>query len=168
MGIPVTLDRSTPMFTGILWKLPETSLLYIHHLPVTTQIALDAGIDLAGFPKILADIQFDTKGDWAQCHVSADGKHILSISGRMLDLKTTPRNRTNILTCRQEHLLRLELINSDREEGASKNPSDVRLEFGDHPIAHELRDWNMGRMIQYSYCPQYQMILTPALESIPV
>jgi hypothetical protein len=100
--------------------------------------------------------------------VSGNSQTIVSISGRKLDLNPTTRSRNQIFTYRQGHMLRLELINSEREEGASKNPSDVRLEFGDHPIAQELRDWNPGRMVVYNYCPQYQMILTPALESFPV
>ncbi len=47
----------------------------------------------------------------------------------------------------------------------SRDPSDVRLKLGDHPIAQELRRLNLGRMIDYRYCPQGQLILNSILES---
>jgi hypothetical protein len=36
IGVPFTLDRPTPYFTGILRRPPAKSLRYILHLPVTT------------------------------------------------------------------------------------------------------------------------------------
>ncbi len=49
--------------------------------------------------------------------------------------------------------------------GVSRNPSDVRLELGDHAIAQELRRLGLGRMIDYRYCPEGQLILNSVLES---
>ena len=46
------------MFTGILRKPPTEPEVYIHHLPVTTEIARDAGVEFAGYPKFLAYIGF--------------------------------------------------------------------------------------------------------------
>lgn len=49
--------------------------------------------------------------------------------------------------------------------GASRNPSDVRLELGKHSIAQELRRLGLGRMIDYHYGPEGQLILNSVLES---
>jgi len=45
ISVPFTLDKATPMFTGLLRRGPEEPRLYIHHLPVTTEIALAAGVE---------------------------------------------------------------------------------------------------------------------------
>jgi len=42
IGIPFTLDAASPLFTGTLRKGPEAPRVYVHSLPVTTQIARDA------------------------------------------------------------------------------------------------------------------------------
>ena len=168
IGVPFVMDRVSPLFTGILWEEPEVPMMYIHHLPVTTEIARDAGIEFAGFPKFLADINFESKGEWLSCQVNADGKHILTLTGRKTKLEPLPRQRIYPITCTHGHLLRLELVMSERHAGHTKAQSDVRLELGDHQIAHELRDLHLGRMLVYQYCPQHQAILTPVCESYPM
>jgi hypothetical protein len=52
-----------------------------------------------------------------------------------------------------------------RRLGISRNPSDVRLELGTHQMADELRHLGLGRMMEYRYSPEDQMILSPVLES---
>jgi hypothetical protein len=37
--------------------------------------------------------------------------------------------------------------------------------LGDHPIAQELEELGLGRMLAYQYAPSYQSILSPVLES---
>ena len=165
VGIPFTMDSPTPLFTGILRKPPTPPQLYIHHLPVTTEIARAAGVELAGFPKFLADIDFRGEDDWVSCRLTADGAHILTLAGRKLKLVHSPRGRAHSYTYRDKHLLRLEFILSECEAGSSKDPSDVRLDLGDHPIAEELRGLHLGRATYYEYAPRVQAILTPGLES---
>lgn len=167
MAIPFTLDGASPLFTGILRKTPRVPMAYIYHLPVTTEIARDAGIEFAGYPKFLADIAFEMEGEWVHCHVAEGGKEILSLSGRKLPLEPTPRSRIHPTNYRGGRLVRSEFIQSERQAGASRDASDVRLELGDHPVAQELRDLDLGRALAYEYCPQLQAILTPVLESHP-
>ena len=49
--------------------------------------------------------------------------------------------------------------------GESRREEDVRLELGVHPIADELRELKLGRLMQLQYMSENQAILTPALES---
>jgi hypothetical protein len=76
IAVPFVMDRVSPLFTGVLRKAPEVPMMYIHNLPVTTEIARAAGVEFAGFPKFLADIGFERKGEWLSCQVNADGKHM--------------------------------------------------------------------------------------------
>ncbi len=165
IGVPFVMHRVSPLFTGVLRKTPAVPMMYIHHLPVTTEIARAAGVEFAGFPKFLADVSFKCKSEWLSCSVSEGGKHILTLTGRKLKLRQLPRQRLYPITFQKDRLLRLELILSECEGGISKVQTDIKLELGDHQIAQELRNLKLGRILQYEYCPQRQAILTPVCES---
>lgn len=165
IGIPVTLDKETPLFTGSLRRMPETLMAYSHHLPVTTEIAREVGAEFAGYPKFVAGIEFVEEGHWITCELKADTQHVLTLHGRKLEVKRFPRFRVNPITYRRGYLLRSELVISERDMGHSKSGEDVKLELGEHQIAEELRDMKLGRVLGYRYCPQAQGILTPVFES---
>jgi hypothetical protein len=165
ISIPFTLDRATPLFTGILRKSPEVPNLYIRHLPVTTGIARDAGVEFAGYPKFLASIKFEKHNGWITCHLAEGDQHILTLAGSELKTRETPRSRVQFFTARNGRLLRSEGISSERLQARSRDASHVRLELGDHPIAQELKELGLGRMLVYQYAPSYQSILSPVLES---
>jgi hypothetical protein len=165
ISIPVTMDDETPLFTGSLRKTPKVPLTYSLHLPVTTEIAREVGVDFAGYPKFIADIGFTEAANWWTCELSADGKNVLKLSGRVLNTGQVPRYRVNPITFRRGYLLRSEFVISERKMGDSRRKEDVKLELGDHPISDELRDLKLGRVLGYQFCPQAQGILTPVFES---
>ncbi len=165
IGVPVTLDEPSPLFVGTLRKVPEVLKVFIWRLPVTTAIARDAGIDLAGYPKFLADITFEQNDQWVQCSLREADQHILTLSGRVGTLKTAPRSRIQPMTTRAGYLLRSELVVSERDQMAGQGSSGVQFELGDHPIAQELRALKLGNIIGYQYAPRHQAILTPVIES---
>ncbi len=165
ISIPFTLDRPTPIFTGILRKAPAEPSIFILHLPVSTQIARDAGVELAGYPKIVASIEFEKETDWVTCHLAENNQHILSFTGRRLEDHQVPRTRMHAFTSRGGRLLRSEVILSERQQAGSRQSAHVQLKLGDHPIAQELKALNPGRMLSYQYTPQCQSILTPVIES---
>ena len=61
VGFPITIDQASPVFTGLVRKLPGVPKVYVHHLPVTTEIARDAGVEFANYPKFVASIAFEKK-----------------------------------------------------------------------------------------------------------
>ncbi len=165
IGIPVTLDKETPIFTGILRRMPEPMMIYCYYLPVTTEIAREVGAEFAGYPKFVAGIEFVEEGHWITCELKADNQHILTLRGRKLKLKRVPRFRVNSITYRRGYILRSEFVVSERDMGYSKRGEDVKLDLGEHQIAEDLRAMKIGRVSSYVYCPQAQGILTPAFES---
>ena len=60
---------------------------------------------------------------------------------------------------------RSEIIRNKRKSGVSKQADDIQIRFGNHPIAQELKQLGLGRLLAYSYAPEYQVILTPVIES---
>jgi len=165
IGVPVTIDEETPMFTGILRKAPQSPMSYTYHLPVTTEIAREVGAEFAGYPKFIADIEFVEEGNWVACELKAADQHILTLRGRKLDLQRYPRFRLSPITYRRGCILRSEFVIGERDMGNSKKSEDVQLDLGEHPIAEELKEMNLGRVVGYGYCPHAQGILTPVFES---
>jgi hypothetical protein len=168
ISVPFTMDDPSPLFTGILRKGAKEPNLYIHQLPVTTEIARAAGVDFAGYPKFIGKIGFEKQGEWVSCHLSEDTQPILAFAGRRLETQKAPRSRVNLFTVRNGRILRSIKVTSERLHARSKDRSNVKLELGDHPIAEELRGLGMGRLMVYQYTPQSQTILSPALESFVV
>lgn len=166
IGFPVTLDRPSPLFSGLFRKLPGVTKGYIHRLPVTTEIARDTGVEFANYPKFLADIAFEKKDGSLRCRAAEGQEHILSLSVSKLALQPGGRSYFHSLTFREGRILRLEFILGEGDQGKSRNPADAVLELGDHPIAQELRDLQLGRMAYCYYRPRFQAILSPVLESL--
>lgn len=166
IAVPFTLDEPGPMLTGILRKPPSEPNLYIRHLPVTTEIARSAGVELGGYPKFLADITFAREGPTITCRLEESGRHILSLTGREEAPRSVPRERFYLMTTRAGFLLRCALVLSERSE--TNRPGTIQLELGDHPIAEEVRGWQLGRVLASTYAPQHQAILTPMFESFAV
>jgi hypothetical protein len=165
IGIPVTLDTPTPFFVGSLRRMPSSPMSYSHRLPVTTEIARVVGVEFAGYPKFIANIDFEEDGDFLTCILQEREQHILSLSGRILPVKRYPRYVANPITFRDGYILRSEFVISEREMGRSTNREDIRLELGDHQISQELKELRLGRLLGYNYCPAAQGILTPVFES---
>lgn len=164
IGFPVTVGESTSVFFGARQALKEP-IVYIAHLPVTTEIARYAGAEFFGYPKFVAEIEFMREHDWINCHLGADGKDVLTLRARQLETQTANRTRSHALTVRGDHILRSELIRNPRRAGASRKTDDVQLELGNHPIADDLRALQLGRMLRLHYVPEGQSILTYAVES---
>jgi hypothetical protein len=167
INIPVTIDKPAPVLTGVLRPPASGAMGYILHLPVTTEIAWAAGVEFAGYPKVLAGIEIERKDGWVHGHWSDAGSHVLSLSVRQLPERAIERSRVHALTVREGRILRSELMLSERQAGASRDPSDVVLRLGDHPVSQELRELRLGRPISCFYVPSFRAILSPPLESYP-
>jgi hypothetical protein len=79
-------------------ELNRDLMAYIWHLPVTTEIARDLGIEVADYPKFLADIEFTSKNGWLSWHLSEGGRDILTLGVRKLDTKPRGHSRVYPIT----------------------------------------------------------------------
>jgi hypothetical protein len=168
IGVPFVLDKASPLFTGILRTPPEVPMIYLLHLLVTTEIARDTTVAIADSPELLADIGFKSDDQRVNCKADAEGKNVLRLSARKTELSPFPRQRVYPITLQQDRLLRSELNYSKGKAGISKKQSDIRLEFGTHPVGLKLKEMNLGRVLQYQYYPAGQAVLSMVCESYPI
>jgi hypothetical protein len=165
VGIPFTLDERSPQFTGILRSLPEVPMIYVHRLPVTTEIALGPGIHFLAAPKFMADITFDETDEWVRCRLAENGSEILTLEVRKGELEPAERWHANMITAREGYLLRWGWVESEQRKRVSHDSSDARLELGSHRLAEELGEMQLGRMLSCEYRPRFQAVLGPVVES---
>jgi hypothetical protein len=167
-SFPITLDKSAGILFGTIGEIARGAMAYVWHLPVTTEIARDLGIEAAKYPKFLADIEFLHESGWLHCRLSEGGRDILMLGVRDLPTKPGGHGRVYPITVQDSHILRSELVLNVSQVAQSRRSDDVRLELGDHPMADELRGLKLGRLLQMQYMPRNQAILTPPLESYPM
>jgi hypothetical protein len=134
---------------------------WVHHLPVTTEIARVGGVDFYNYPKFLAGIDFEEHGRDRICRLSEGVEHILTLTGERI---ATPRSEqvqmfSHLWMDRQPQ--RSEFKINALETGVSMRPGAASLTLGDrHPIARELAGliaW--PRPIQYQYTKRFEAIL---------
>jgi hypothetical protein len=162
---PFTLDRSAPIFTGLLQRIAAGPMNFIYKLPVTTEIARQFGVDFYNFPKFIANIDFSRDGRWIRCHLAESGHTIFTLSSKMLPVKSSSRWRFDCFSTRDDRILRSEVTVNVRQQAISRNPKNVKLDLGDHDIAQELRNLELGRMVHLQYLPACQTILSGVVES---
>jgi acetoacetate decarboxylase len=131
---------------------------YVYHLPVTSQQACDGGIKGYGFPKFVAQIDFDVAGHMQRCHVRAAGQDIITLE--VAQLASAPQSWDfYCFTVKDNHLLRT-LVKVQGQTGTSTVKGGARHTLGDHPIAEEVRALNIDTVSTgHQYAPQLQSIL---------
>jgi hypothetical protein len=168
VGFPVTIDRRAPMLLEMLRGESRGTAVYVWQLPVSSAIARDLGIAVAGYPKILADITFEDDGGWLRCRTAAAGQEILTLSIRRPEAKLVNRRwPVDAITVRGQHIQRTPLVSNIRHLGGSWKAGNAQLEIGDHPIGQEMKALGLGRVLATRHAPDSQLILDKPIEGWP-
>jgi hypothetical protein len=111
---------------------------FIHQLPVDQSFTCEAGREMWGFPKFIADIDIEAGAHGAgRCTFEHDGVHVLTL-GLGASLPVPSRDTALDAFSYREGVLRR--TQWSLHAGASRlRIGGARLELGDHPIATELR-----------------------------
>lgn len=140
--------------------LLSTFEAYIYHLPVTTSVALRAGIDFYNYPKFLAGIEFADTADEVACDLTHEGKRICRLTSKKLPATRAYEAK---FMCRlyQDRQPQCAEFKVNVREGTDRwAPSSIKLELGDHGIARNFRSVLLStRPILHLYWPSIQCCL---------
>ncbi|MBN1946884.1 MAG: acetoacetate decarboxylase family protein [Bradymonadales bacterium] len=141
--------------------LSRTFTTYVWHLPVTTEIARYGGVEMYGYPKFIADIEFTRTEDSLQCTLSEGGEHILTLVGKKLATAPGKRLRFKTYSVKEGVSLAANVLTDPAEFAQTLVPGAARLTLGDsHPISQQLREIGLSSGSKfYQYMPQTEMIL---------
>ena len=94
VSIPVVFrDRAWPLATLAHQTRSRTLHAWVQQLPVTTEIARVGGVELYGFPKILAEIDWEVSGGRVSSEMRHDGRRVLALSAPAPKKRSTARVR---------------------------------------------------------------------------
>jgi hypothetical protein len=131
-------------FLGLLAGFRRGTLgAYIHRLPVTTSFSRDAGRDIWGFPKFVADIAFRDEGHRRICTLTAGGTHVLTFTAARGGRRRMPPMPQDAWAWRDGVLRRTPSAMGG--EGVGVRLGGATLALGEHPIAAELRGLRIPR-----------------------
>jgi len=141
---------------------------YCAFLPVTTEAARVAGIDVWGFPKFVAEIEFEAREAGCRCRVHEGGHEILNLEVGSIPVgDRSERVEAPIFTVQGGELLRSVVVSEGRS-GQRADGAGVRLVLGDHPRADALRRLGLGAALGQSRTTQAKALLPGASRRFPL
>lgn len=144
IGIPCTYGyQATPLVPLLLEGHTPGWGIFVLHLPVTTQTACDAGRGAWGYPKFVADMEFLKQPDCQQVRLSEGNRHIFTFAVEQQGIPLKDNRPLVTYTVHDHHLLKT-TIPSRAVYQAGFLPGSGHLSLGDHPVAHQLREFDLS------------------------
>ncbi len=163
ISFPISFARRSWPGLGVLRRWRQDCFeSYVWQLPVTTEIARWGGVELYGYPKFVADIEFTRTPQKILCELGVDGTRILSLEGDCLQgLKAaaplrykTYSMKNGLPLCANIDLNPLQFAQTTR-----RNAARLQLHPG-HAIADTLLALDLSsHPLIYQYCPHSELVL---------
>ena len=136
--------------------------VFVHHLPVTTELAREAGIRFWNYPKFIADIEFGAEPDAILCTLSQQGERIFTLRGAAIATPRVGERWFHTFTWMDGRPQRGDISINAHMLGISQPLGAATVDPGPHPIGRELSSMLISkRSIHYQRMPQYEAILHP-------
>jgi hypothetical protein len=119
--------------------------VYIHHLPVTTEIALKAGIYFWNYPKFLAEISFKDEGSNLEVTLKEKEEIILKMRAKKLSLDRSSKLTFHSYSIKDKVVMRGLIEGWASKFGETTSGGDAELELGNHRIGKELAELNPSK-----------------------
>ncbi len=134
---------------------------WVHHLPVTTEIARLGGVEYYNYPKFDAAIDFEQTDRRRSCRLAEGAEHILTLDCRRISGKGSEDLQIFSHLWQNREPQGSEFKIRAQQMGRSIAPGAARLTLGTrHPIATELADLLLSRRsIAAAYAPKIEGIL---------
>lgn len=119
--------------------------IYIHHLPVTTEIALRCGIHFWNYPKFLAEITFQDRDQNLEVTLKEKGDLILKILAKKLPPKRSGRLEFHTYSVKGNVVMHGLVDGWTPRLGMVMMGNIAELELGEHRISKELANLNLSK-----------------------
>jgi hypothetical protein len=161
IGILMSYGRpSMPLLEPLLGLYKNEFHVFVHHLPVTTQVALDGGVTVYNYPKFMSTIDFDYRESDVVVTLKENDALIFKLTGKKIPANQDKTIRYVTYPVKDDRAQHADVLLHAKKFGQSINPSSATLEFGEHAISQELRDALLTkRPMLYQYMPDFEAIL---------
>lgn len=138
-----TLDRTAPPVLGLAEGYRQGSAGFVAHLPVTARVAREAGRQVWGYPKFVADMAFVLSPERQSVILSEDGQEILRLEVRRAGHVALEQAPLSTFTVRDDRLIRT-TIPTRGHVATTLGSGGGELAFGTHPLAHSLTELGLS------------------------
>lgn len=141
-----------PTLNSITMLLNNIFPVYIHHLPVTTEIALQLGIHFWNYPKFLAEITFQDQDGYVDITLKENDALILRIRTNRLNIKKSAAVTFHTYSIKGKTVMHGFVEGWAQNLGTRLMGKTSRLELGEHRISKELRSLEIS---SNAFCVQH-------------
>jgi len=120
--------------------------VYIHHLPVTTEIALKVGVHFWNYPKFLAEITFQDQDENLQVTLKEGDDLILTMLAKKLPVKNPSRFEFHTYSIKENVVMHALVEGQAPRLGKTMMGRMAELELGEHRIGKELAELNLSKV----------------------
>ncbi|MDY6794004.1 MAG: acetoacetate decarboxylase family protein [Actinomycetota bacterium] len=159
---------NTPLLPALRMSFSLSFETFIWQLPLTSDVGLHAGIDIWGFPKFLADIDFSEDEKTVSCSLAENGEHILTLEVQKTPAKLMTYFDYTIFSVKDRELLQTHVNGISDALGRNVMPGKAGLVLGEHPISRQIREVAPGKSVLTLYIPKGQLILPEANARLPL
>jgi hypothetical protein len=141
-AVIIPAHHSSPAAIPYASALRQATNGYVWWMPVTTEPSRAFGVDVWGFPKVVAEISHDDTGAGRETTVSVDGDRFVTFEVARPP-ETTVQDEGVSYTVSDGRMLK---VPSEIDAAAGLWPfsTDVSVSFGEHPKAAPLRALDLG------------------------
>lgn len=132
-----TLDRAAPPLLPLVQVHRHGVSGFVAHLPVTSRIAREAGRRVWGYPKFVADMDFDLRPEHQQVTLAEGGSEILRLDVRRSGHVALERAPLTTFTVHDGRLVRT-TVATRAHVATALGSSGGALALGDHPVGRAL------------------------------
>lgn len=137
----------------------EMDLHYYLHLPVTTEDARWSGVEIYGFPKYIAAIDFQESESDLVCALTLADEEVLTLRAGKGTANDDEWDVENVTFLDGEPLL--SFFHGCGQRHTSDAPGGSTLQFGEHRFAQELRSAQIEQTsVSHFYCPSMSATLS--------
>ena len=130
----------------------KTFPVYIHHLPVTTEIAKEGGIYFFNYPKFLARIDFQERDDFYEVTLQEENDLILKLLAKKLPLKRSESFEFHTFSLDEETIMHTLVEVYASKFGKKTLGRCGELELGSHRISEELKGLKLSKSAWSGFC----------------
>ena len=147
MSIPVKFPPKFvfPGLSAISMMLKNCFSVYIHHLPVTTEIARKGGIHFYNYPKFLAEITFQDQDEKLEVTLREDDELILKMHAEKLPLSRSAQIEFHTYSIKENVVMHTLVEGWAPRYGVKMMGNKAKLELGNHWISQEITELNLSK-----------------------
>jgi hypothetical protein len=118
---------------------------YIHHLPVTTEIARKGGVHFYNYPKFLSEITFQDQDDKLEVTLRESDELIFKMNAKKLPLNRSAQIEFHTYSIKNNIVMHTLVEGWAPQYGVKMMGHKANLELGNHKISQEIAELNLSK-----------------------